>query len=329
MANIAPDVGGLRVRMCPACLQPVQNFAKGPDGQPDRCCPSCGSLERHRFVALLLEGLAPAVASARLVLDIAPTEQTSVLFQRLNPTRYVRMDFEPGTDRRTVDLQASMTQMPFPDGSVDFAVCCHVLEHIPDDAAAMSELRRVLSGGGLALVQVPWRPHLMTDEDPQAAINDRIRRFGRADHVRYYGRDFEARLSRAGLSWLRITPLEVFGERAVQLFCLIPGEDMWVVRRGNGLPPRSFDATALRQTIMASLLDCLALDVSEDDPLFGILSAPLRDALNRASAAERRAELWEQRYQRLRGRLPVRLLAAAARASRSANSLINPLRRSS
>jgi len=313
------------VRLCPACLGSAPQFGRGPGGQPDRSCPYCHSLERHRFLALLLEGLGPAVASARLALDIAPSKATSAVLKRLDPARYVRMDFDPGADRRAVDVQASMTQMPFPDGSVDIAVCCHVLEHVPDDGAAMSELHRVLSDGGLALVQVPWRPQLDTDEDPSVSAEERIRRFGQADHVRYYGRDFETRLERAGLSWLRITPLEVLGARAVQLFRLIPNEDMWLVRRGDGRPPRSFHATALRQSVIAHCLDSLAGEVAEGDWAAGRLPAMLQDAQRRADAAERQAALWEQSYRRLRGRLPVRLLAAVAHPDRTARRLASRL----
>jgi SAM-dependent methyltransferase len=176
------------------------------------------------------------------------------LLQRLRPARYLRLDFDPSADNRTVDVRASMTELPLAAGSVDLALCYHVLEHIPDDAAAMAELARVLSDGGLALVQVPWRPDRLTDEDPSAGEAERLARFGQADHVRWYGADFEARLHRAGLTWLRVTPLEVLGPDAVEAFRLSPHEAVWLVRRGAGGSPRDLPATALRQTVLAHLL---------------------------------------------------------------------------
>ena len=45
--------------------------------------------------------------------------------------------------------------MSFPDSSFDLVYCSHVLEHIKDDLAAISEVRRVLTPGGIAILPVP------------------------------------------------------------------------------------------------------------------------------------------------------------------------------
>ncbi|GAA3839059.1 class I SAM-dependent methyltransferase [Sphaerisporangium flaviroseum] len=45
--------------------------------------------------------------------------------------------------------------MPFPDASFDRVIAAEVLEHIPDDMAAMREIHRVLKPGGLAAITVP------------------------------------------------------------------------------------------------------------------------------------------------------------------------------
>jgi SAM-dependent methyltransferase len=108
--------------------------------------------------------------------------------------RYVTTDLEPAG----VDLTLDITALDLPDASFDAVVCVHVLEHVPDDAAAMRELHRVLRPGGWGVVQVPILRDV-TDEDP--AVTDpaeRLRRFGQADHVRTYGRDFADRLQAAG-----------------------------------------------------------------------------------------------------------------------------------
>lgn len=44
------------------------------------------------------------------------------------------------------------------DGAVDGLFCCEVLEHVEKPELAASELYRVLSKGGYALVSVPWEP---------------------------------------------------------------------------------------------------------------------------------------------------------------------------
>jgi len=48
--------------------------------------------------------------------------------------------------------------LPRPDGSADLVLCLHALEHAPDRAALVGEVRRVLSADGLALFSVPGTP---------------------------------------------------------------------------------------------------------------------------------------------------------------------------
>lgn len=106
----------------------------------------------------------------------------------------------------TVDFQADLSDMPFPDARWDLVVCSHVLEHVPDDATAISEISRVLAPHGRALIVVPQRPDAATDEDPSLTEEQRLARFGQADHVRLYGADLEARLSASGLIVTSIGP---------------------------------------------------------------------------------------------------------------------------
>jgi len=52
-------------------------------------------------------------------------------------------------------VNADATTLPFADASFDRVVASEVLEHIPDDARALSELTRVLRPGGTMAVTVP------------------------------------------------------------------------------------------------------------------------------------------------------------------------------
>ena len=54
---------------------------------------------------------------------------------------------------------ADATRLPFPDGSFDAIIASEILEHIPDDTAALAEIARVLRPGGTVAVTVPaWLP---------------------------------------------------------------------------------------------------------------------------------------------------------------------------
>lgn len=62
-------------------------------------------------------------------------------------------------------------QMPFPDGSFSTVVCTEVLEHVPDTAAAVKEIRRVLKPGGLLIGSTPahspiWKLRFLSSTCP-------------------------------------------------------------------------------------------------------------------------------------------------------------------
>jgi SAM-dependent methyltransferase len=61
-------------------------------------------------------------------------------------------------DPRHRSLDASLTALPFEDASFDSCLCTEVIEHIPDDDAAVRELSRCLRPGGRLLLSVPHPP---------------------------------------------------------------------------------------------------------------------------------------------------------------------------
>jgi ubiquinone/menaquinone biosynthesis C-methylase UbiE len=81
---------------------------------------------------------------------------------------------DSGEAPATIDWrEGSATEMPFADGSYDLVLCQHGLQFIPDKAAALSEMHRVLAPEGRLLISV-WRS---IEHCPwQAAIADAIDR---------------------------------------------------------------------------------------------------------------------------------------------------------
>jgi SAM-dependent methyltransferase len=89
------------------------------------------------------------------------------------------------------------TRLPFPDGSFDRIIAAEVLEHIPDDEAAIHELARVLRPGGTMAVTVPaW----LAERICWALSDEYHAPFVEGGHVRIYtASGLRAKLRDAGL----------------------------------------------------------------------------------------------------------------------------------
>ncbi|MBA3950163.1 MAG: class I SAM-dependent methyltransferase [Acidobacteria bacterium] len=59
---------------------------------------------------------------------------------------------------RHTAVRGDLQRLPFAPASFDCALCTEVLEHVPDDRLAVSELARVLRAGAILLVTVPSPP---------------------------------------------------------------------------------------------------------------------------------------------------------------------------
>jgi SAM-dependent methyltransferase len=77
--------------------------------------------------------------------------------------------------------QGDATRLPFADGSFDRIIASEVMEHIPNDVAALDELTRVLRPGGTMAITVPaWLPEkvcwaLSSDYHAPAAVGGHVR----------------------------------------------------------------------------------------------------------------------------------------------------------
>jgi SAM-dependent methyltransferase len=90
-----------------------------------------------------------------VALDYAESELKEVrnTFEAMAKTGEVALSSLAGT------VQGDATRLPFADGAFDRVIASEVLEHVPDDVAAMGELARVLRPGGTMAVTVPaWLP---------------------------------------------------------------------------------------------------------------------------------------------------------------------------
>ena len=183
-------------RWCPVCGRTSRRFR--PYGNPPRDeaqCIHCGSLERHRFVWLLLNNETNLFdGGGKRVLHFAPEPCLEPRFRQRLGAGYRTADL----DREDVDLRLDVSDLELSAESFDVIICSHVLEHVPDDRRAMEELHRILAADGWALVVVPVT-RARTVEDPSITDPDeRLRVFGQRDHVRRYGPDIADRLTSVG-----------------------------------------------------------------------------------------------------------------------------------
>lgn len=193
------SVGPKRVE-CPICGGRFRRFlAHGLERRENARCPRCGSLERQRLLYLYLQRRTGFFRNRVRVLHFAP-EPYFLRFGTLPNVELVTADLS----YPHVDVNLDITRLPLPDDSFDVVLCSHVLEHVPNDAAAMREIQRVLKPGGWSVLMVPFeRSRAETFEDPSVTDpSERERLFGQYDHVRVYGRDYTDRLRRAGLDVL-------------------------------------------------------------------------------------------------------------------------------
>ncbi len=167
-------------------------------------CWKCNSYPRVRAVWHWLENDYRIQEKANLqLLHIAPEEQLAEKLLQLPGVTYTAVDkFCEGYHYGEFVKHADILDLPFGDSSFDMVICNHVLEHVKNDAKAMSELYRVLKPGGTALLIVPidlsLADTLEEEPDEELSTDEREERFGQYDHVRLYGRDYFDRLERAG-----------------------------------------------------------------------------------------------------------------------------------
>lgn len=216
---------------CPCCggrFRKLLSFGSAR-ARENVICPACGSNDRHRLLWMYLQEKTDFFTASHRVLHFAPEDFLQERFASLPNLEYRSADLRSPLAMDRVDI----TELPYQEAAFDVVLCCHVLEHVPDDRRAMREICRVLRPGGWAILQVPLQSKReRTYEDPAVTgPAGRRRAFGQEDHLRIYGRDYGARLGEAGFrvsqdGWVRQLPREVVEthrlERADVFLCEKP-----------------------------------------------------------------------------------------------------------
>lgn len=198
-------------------------------------CPSCDASDRDRLYAVYLERRFEAMDRAKVYkfVDFAPSLPLSCKLRKSPFLNYRSADLY----RKTADDRVDITGMTtYPNASVDFFLCSHILEHIADDQKAMRELYRILKPGGFGIIMVPIITGLEdTHEDPSITTPEqRWKYFGQDDHVRQYSREgkngFVPRLKHAGFT-VYLHGVEHFGIEKFKKHGIAENSVLYVVEK--------------------------------------------------------------------------------------------------
>jgi SAM-dependent methyltransferase len=132
----------------------------------------------------------------------------------------------PHAGARGADLVAPLDALPVPDGSFDAVLCTQVLEHVPDPAAVLAELRRVLVTDGSLWLTVPFVGQL--HEEP-------------FDFFRYTQYGLRSLVEQAGFTEVAVEPIGGYFS-SVALLLHACGLSIGVEATGRDLPRRALAA---------------------------------------------------------------------------------------
>ena len=181
-------------KACPICEWSGHSFLKKSypyKPAPAYICPRCGSYERHRFAYFALSEV--LIRKSEKVLHIAPESCLEPWFRNISK-EYVSVDLCSSRAMRQMDI----TDLQFEDNAFSLVWCSHVLEHVDNDKKAISELFRILSPSGIAVVMVPIYGDATYEDLSIKTPEERLRHFKQEDHVRLYGLDISNRLVDVG-----------------------------------------------------------------------------------------------------------------------------------
>jgi len=194
-------------------------------------CPACGTADRNRLCALLLQLKLPRKAPTPFkLLDIAPSVSLANFIKRGFDVKYRSADLQMAG----VDDHIDITDMRcYADDEFDAVLCSHVLEHVGDDLRAIREMHRIMKPGGWGMILVPIHlgVEMVIEESVPLSATERSRRFGQSDHVRLYGRlGFMDRLTQGGFTVARLG-IDHFGARAFRTSGISPTSAVYLASK--------------------------------------------------------------------------------------------------
>jgi len=163
--------------------------------------PGNGARSRHRLIWLYLKQNTGIFTTKCNLLHIAPEFCYFEILKNLPNLDYLPGDkMVEGYGKQSQVAYMDLLDLQLKDNSIDYILCNQVLEHIPDDRKAMSEMYRVLKPGAKAIITVPFDEARETTYEDFSITSpeEREKHFGQWDHVRWYAKDIVNRFKDAG-----------------------------------------------------------------------------------------------------------------------------------
>lgn len=199
----------LRIADCPICGRGV--FVQLGDDEMLVRCLRCRATPVTLALAAAIAGHFGPVRG-RAVYELGSRGPLVRHLRRSGATLTLSEYFDgiaPGQQRNGIRCE-DVQSLTFADAAFDLVTSTEVLEHVPDDARAFAEIRRVLVPGGMTIFSVPLSGREQTVEraraTPKGIVHllppeyhgDRLRGRNAVLAYRTYGRDIVARLLAAG-----------------------------------------------------------------------------------------------------------------------------------
>ena len=195
-------------------------------------CPYCGALERTRLLLHYLERTDTFVQAKddtskpkQKVLHFAPEPSLFKRFSQLE-MEYIDADINPANASHVVDI----TNIGYEDDYFDYIICSHVIAHVPNEDKAITELHRVLSPEGRAIVMTYINPDSFETIDHEWINTPELRKqhYGEPDCLRLHGGDFAKRLANGGFKVNQIDYRNQLGDKLIHKNVLGEGPREWI-----------------------------------------------------------------------------------------------------
>ncbi|MEZ4944365.1 MAG: class I SAM-dependent methyltransferase [Cyclobacteriaceae bacterium] len=114
-------------------------------------CPNCNSRSRHRGLVFVYSDILKSTDQITGILHFAPEPIFYNIFKGKPTLEYQTADLF----LEDVDLKEDIQNLTISDCKYDLVLSNHVIEHVPDDEKALSEMSRILRSGGKAIITIP------------------------------------------------------------------------------------------------------------------------------------------------------------------------------